>query len=90
MMTLLYILFWLIGWIITYIIIPRLMITDYPHNWDNEKRGLAAFFALFSWVAIIIIIFVVIIGLIGLGVGWVFEKFVVPILKKLEPKIKEE
>ena len=88
MMTLLYVLFWLIGWIIAYMIMIRM--NDYPHNWDNEKRGLAAFFALFSWVAIIIIIFVVIIGLIVLGLGWVFEKFVVPILKKLEPKIKEK
>jgi len=88
MMILLYILFWLVGWIITYMIFARM--EEYPRNWDNDKRGVAAFFALFSWVAIVIIILVIIICLVCLGVGWILNKFLVPILKKLEPKIKEE
>jgi len=87
-MILLYILIWLIGWIITYMLIARM--EEYPHNWDNEKRGTAAFGALFSWAAIILILLAVIICLICLGIEWVFNKFVVPILKKLEPKIKEK
>jgi len=88
MMTLLYILFWLVGWIITYMIIARM--EEYPHNWNNDKRGIAAFFALFSWAGICLILFVIIICLVCLGAGWILNKFLVPILKKLEPKVKEE
>ena len=87
-MTILYILFWLIGWIITYMILSRM--EEFPHSWNNDKRGIAAFFSFFSWIAILVMIFLVIITLIGMGIGWLLNKFVVPILKKLEPKIKED
>jgi len=89
LLTLLWILAWAAGWVASYTMLVRIS-DDYPSNWDNSKRGIASFYSCLSWITIAVVILVVLIGLSILGIAWLCNRYIVPLLKKLEPKIEEE
>lgn len=84
--TIMWLLIWLSGSIIVYILGVR-MDSSYPHNWDNGKRSQLAFIACFSWACIALFIIIGAVGLIYMGGAWLSNRYAVPILKKLEPKV---
>ena len=83
------ILVWLIGAVIIYMFGVR-MDEDYPWNWTNDKRGQLVFLALFSWVCIGLFVIIGLVVLSCMGVAWLANRYFVPILKKLEPKVDKK
>jgi putative Mn2+ efflux pump MntP len=82
--------FWLIVWLGGAVIVYALgvrMDESYPHSWTNDKRGQLAFLACGSWLVIGICSVVGAVIVLCMGIGWVANRYLVPILKKLEPKI---
>ena len=80
---------WLSGATIVYFCGVR-MDEDYPWNWTNDKRGQLVFAACFSWLLIALCIIIGAAVLLCVGIAWLINRYLVPILKKLEPKIDKK
>ena len=77
---------WLIGWFVSYAILSRtasVLITS-PKEWDNTDRAFCAGFSLLSWVTVIFCLHVL--AYRKIKKYKVVPKWVIPFLKKLEPK----
>ena len=86
--TILWFLVWLIGAIIVYFCGVRM--NYYPHSWNNDKRRQMVSISCFSWVVVGIFIIIGAAGLTVISIAWLVDRYLVPILKKLEPKMDKK
>ncbi len=77
---------WLVGWFASYAILARASTSDFitPGKWDNTDRAFCAGLSILSWLMVLICL----VALIGQTIRKykVLPKWVIPFLKKLEPK----
>jgi MFS superfamily sulfate permease-like transporter len=82
--------FWLIVWLSGAVLVYFLgvrMDEDYPWNWTNDKRGTLVCMACCSWVLIGVCAAIGVVVVACMGLGWLANRYIVPTLKKLEPKV---
>lgn len=77
---------WMIGWFVSYAVLSRVasnLITS-PKNWDNVDRRFCAGLSILSWLMVLICL--IALACQKIKKYKIVPKWIVPFLKKLEPK----
>lgn len=79
---------YLVGYVVAYALLSRAVINGLKlDEWDNSYRGLTCFCSLGSWLTAIASGLACILQIIMNKRNWKFFKhFIVPLLRKIEPK----